>query len=285
MRTLLSRLEQSNRLDPLGDRIQQVVGSALPQQWMRDLLHGVWLGHPLHPAMVQLPIGAWTSSAILDLLPGQRQRRSATILVAVGTGSAIPAIVAGWNDWASLAPNQRRVGLVHAASNAAAVALYGGSLYARLTGRRALGRLLGWAGMSMATGGAYLGGHLVYKMGAAVNQAVPDLHHMEDGWHQVGRLGDVPEARLVNQEINDVPVVIYREGDNVIAMLEHCAHQGGPLAEGDITHVDGHVCVVCPWHGSTYRLDDGEVVHGPSGTDQQTLPTRVMSDMLEVRLP
>jgi nitrite reductase/ring-hydroxylating ferredoxin subunit/uncharacterized membrane protein len=285
MRALLSRLEQSKRLDPLGDRIQRVVASALPQQWMRDFLHGVWLGHPLHPVLVQVPIGAWSSSALLDLLPGQRQRRAATVLVAAGTASAVPAIVAGWNDWASLAPNQRRVGLVHAASNATAVALYGGSLYARLTGRRALGRMLGWAGLTMASGGAYLGGHLVYKMGAAVNQATPDLHQMEDGWHQVGRIADLPEASLVNHEVNNVPVVIYRDGDNVIAMLEHCAHQGGPLAEGEITRVDGHVCVVCPWHGSTYRLDDGEVVHGPSGTDQQTLPTRVMSDMLEVRLP
>jgi nitrite reductase/ring-hydroxylating ferredoxin subunit len=111
------------------------------------------------------------------------------------------------------------------------------------------------------------------------------MHQIEDGWHQIGRIDDLPQTTLVNHEINHVPVVVYRDGDQVIAMLEHCAHQGGPLAEGDITRVDGHVCVVCPWHGSTFRLDDGEVVHGPSGTDQQTLPTRLTGDMLEVRLP
>jgi nitrite reductase/ring-hydroxylating ferredoxin subunit len=259
------------------------VQSALPRRWMRDVLHGVWLGHPLHPALVQLPVGAWTSSAVLDLLPGQR--RASTTLVAVGTAGAVPAIIAGWNDWASLSTTQRRVGLVHAASNAAAVALYSASLAARLNGRHGLGRMLGWAGLSAAGAGAYLGGHLAYKMGAGVNQAAPELNRIDDGWHPVARLGEVPEATLASQQVNDVPVVLYREGDQVTAMLEHCAHQGGPLADGDVTRVDGHVCVVCPWHGSTYRLDDGEVVHGPSGTDQQTLPTRVTGDMLEVRLP
>jgi nitrite reductase/ring-hydroxylating ferredoxin subunit len=283
MRGILSKLERSSRLDPLGNRIQQVVQSALPRQWMRDLLHGVWLGHPLHPALVQVPVGAWSSSAILDLVPGQR--RASTTLVAVGTAGAVPAIIAGWNDWASLSANQRRVGLVHAASNAVAVALYGGSLYARLTGRHGLGKMLGWAGLTMAGGGAYLGGHLAYKMGAGTNQSVWELHQIQDGWHQIGRLAELPEGTLVNRAVDDVPVVIYRDGDQVLAMLEHCAHQGGPLAEGEVTRLDGHVCVVCPWHGSTFRLDDGEVVHGPSGTDQQTLPTRVTSDMLEVRLP
>ena len=296
MRSVLSKLERASRLDRLGDKIQGVVQAALPRQWMRDALHGVWLGHPLHPALVQVPIGAWFSSAVLDLMPGQPKtragagsdrlhRRAATTLVGVGTASAIPAIVAGWNDWASLSPAQRRVGLVHAASNAIAVGLYSGSWAARLTGRDRLGRMLGFAGLSMANAGAYLGGHLAYKMGAAVNQAVPELHRVDDGWHQVALLVELPEGALVTQKVNEVPVALYRDGDRITAMLEHCAHQGGPLSEGDITQVDGHVCVVCPWHGSTYRLDDGEVVHGPAGTDQQTLPTRVMADMLEVRLP
>jgi nitrite reductase/ring-hydroxylating ferredoxin subunit/uncharacterized membrane protein len=280
---VLSKLERAERLDPLSDRIQRLVQSALPRQWMRDFLHGVWLGHPLHPALVDVPIGAWVSSAVLDLVPGQR--RGATLLVAVGTASAVPAIVAGFNDWASLSPAQRRVGLVHAASNALAVALYGGSLAARMSGRRGLGKMLGWAGLTAASGGAYLGGHLAYKMGAAVNQAVPELHRVDGTWHPVVSLRELPESMLVTKTIDDVPVVLYRDGGKVTAMLQHCAHQGGPLGDGDITTVDGHVCVVCPWHGSTYRLDDGEVVHGPAGTDQQTLPIRVTGEMLEVTFP
>jgi len=129
--TVVERIEQASGLDPVSDRLQRLV-SGLPRP-VRDLLHGVWLGHPLHPAMVHAPVGAWMSAAILDLIPGQ---------------------------------------------------------------------------------------HLSYKQGAGVNQAVPD-----------------------------------------------------------------QPCVVCPWHGSTFRLADGGVVHGPAATDQPTLLTRVVDGRLQACRP
>ena len=64
-----------------------------------------------------------------------------------------------------------------------------------------------------------------------------------------------------------------------------CPHQGGPLGEGEVAQVDGRTCVICPWHGSTFRLNGGEVVHGPAGTDQQVLPTRIIDGILQTRLP
>lgn len=283
MRQLLTRLEQSSRLDRLGDRAQRAAFSVLRTRRIRDILHGVWLGHPLHPALVQTPIGAWTSAAVLDLMPGPR--RPATVLVAVGTASALPAAVAGWNDWAAQSREQRRVGVVHAVVNLAAVALYAGSLGARLRGRHGLGRGLGFLGLAVVSGGAYLGGHLAYKQGAAVNQGVPELRRIEDGWHPIAELASLPEATLVTRQVDDVGVIVYRDGGEITVMLERCAHQSGPLGEGEVTRVDGHACVVCPWHGSTFQLNGGEVVHGPAGTDQQVLPTRVVSGVLETRLP
>lgn len=80
MRALLTKLEQASALDRVGDRLQRVVQGILRPQRVRDLLHGVWLGHPLHPALVQVPVGAWMSAAMVDLmLPDQR--RAATTLV------------------------------------------------------------------------------------------------------------------------------------------------------------------------------------------------------------
>jgi nitrite reductase/ring-hydroxylating ferredoxin subunit/uncharacterized membrane protein len=279
----LTRLERASGLDRLGDQLQRAVFSVLRGRRIRDTLHGVWLGHPLHPALVQLPIGAWVSSAVLDLLPGQR--RAATVLVAVGTAGAVPAAIAGANDWASLSREQRRVGLVHAMSNAVGMALYAGSLAARLGGRHGTGRALGLLGLAAASGGAYLGGHLAYKQAAGVNQGVPELHRIEDGWHPVADLATLPEATLLTRQVDDVAVVVYRDGDEITVMLERCAHQSGPLGEGEVTRVDGRTCVVCPWHGSTFQLNGGEVVHGPAGTDQQVLPTRVTGGVLETRLP
>ncbi|MFY1705396.1 MULTISPECIES: DUF2231 domain-containing protein [Micromonospora] len=283
MRAFLTKIEQARALDRVGDRVQRVVESTLRPQRVRDLLHGVWLGHPLHPAMVQVPVGAWISAAVVDLLPGQR--RAATALVGLGTVSAVPAAVAGFNDWAALSRDQRRVGLVHAAANVVGLALYSGSLAARLTGRHGTGRALSYLGLGAVSAGAYLGGHLAYTQGAQVNQSVSELHRISEGWHPLGELAALPDRELLTREVDDVSVILYRHGDEVTVMLERCPHQSGPLGEGEVQQIDGHACVVCPWHGSAFRLNGGEVVHGPSGNDQQTLPTRVVEGVLETRLP
>ncbi|NYF56307.1 Rieske 2Fe-2S domain-containing protein [Micromonospora purpureochromogenes] len=279
----MNKIEQNAALDPVGDRLQRAVQSTLRGQRVRDLLHGVWLGHPLHPAMVQVPVGAWISAAVLDLLPGQR--RAATTLIGLGTVSALPAAVAGLNDWAALARDQRRVGLVHAASNSVALVFYAGSLAARMRGRHGMGRALAYLGLSAASAGAYIGGHLAYKQGAQVSQSISELHRMTDEWKAIADLATLPQRELITREVDDVSVILYRHGDDVTVMLERCPHQSGPLGEGDVQEIGGHTCVVCPWHGSAFRLNGGEVVHGPAANDQQLLPTRVVDGILQTKLP
>ncbi|MEU4713282.1 Rieske 2Fe-2S domain-containing protein [Micromonospora purpureochromogenes] len=279
----MNKIEQNAALDPVGDRLQRAVQSTLRGQRVRDLLHGVWLGHPLHPAMVQVPVGAWISAAVLDLLPGQR--RAATTLVGLGTVSALPAAVAGLNDWAALARDQRRVGLVHAASNSVALVFYASSLAARMRGRHGMGRALAYLGLSAASAGAYIGGHLAYKQGAQVSQSISELHRMTDEWKAIADLATLPQRELITREVDDVSVILYRHGDDVTVMLERCPHQSGPLGEGDVQEIGGHTCVVCPWHGSAFRLNGGEVVHGPAANDQQILPTRVVDGILQTKLP
>jgi nitrite reductase/ring-hydroxylating ferredoxin subunit/uncharacterized membrane protein len=277
------KLEQAVRLDRVSDPLQRGVDRLLGPKRVRDVLHGVWLGHPLHPALVQLPVGAWMSAAVLDLLPGQE--RAARTLLAVGTAAAVPAGVTGLNDWASLAREQRRVGLVHALSNVMGIALYTGSLVARTRGRVGVGRALAYLGLAVASGGAYLGGHLAYKQAAAVNQSVPALRRITEGWHPLVEVDAVPEGKLIRKELGEVPVLVYRNGDQFTVLLARCAHQNGPLEHGKIINSNGQACVVCPWHGSTYRLTDGVVAAGPAATDQQVLRSRVTNGMLEAQLP
>jgi nitrite reductase/ring-hydroxylating ferredoxin subunit len=275
--TVVERIERADRLDPVSDRLQRLI-SGLPQA-VRDLLHGVWLGHPLHPAMVHARVGAGLSAAVLDAIPGQR--RAATTLLATGTVAAVPTAVAGWNDWASLDRDQRRTGLVHALANATALALFTGSLVARARGRR--GRALSYGALGIAGVGAYLGGHLSYRQGAGVNQAVPDLLRLPSGWQPLGAAIDYPDGRPTARRIGDVPVLVYRKGERFTVLLERCGHQSGPLAEGEQVDVGGIPCVVCPWHGSTFRLTDGGVVHGPAATNQPVLEVRLVNGRLEVR--
>jgi nitrite reductase/ring-hydroxylating ferredoxin subunit/uncharacterized membrane protein len=282
LRGVLDKLEMARSLDAISNRLSDGVRGLLRGR-TADFLHGVWLGHPLHPVLVQIPIGAWASATVLDVLPGTAA--GARMLVGVGTATALPAAVAGWNDWASLAREQRRVGLIHASSNGLAVSLQAASFAVRLAGRRKAGSALSLVGLAFAAAGAYLGGHLSYRLAAGVNHAAPLFRRIPDGWHRLCRYDELSEARPVVRTIADVPVLIVREGDVVTAMIERCAHQSGPLSDGEVISVGGATCVVCPWHGSTYRLNDGAVVRGPAATDQPTMRVRVHDNHVEVALP
>jgi nitrite reductase/ring-hydroxylating ferredoxin subunit/uncharacterized membrane protein len=279
---ILDRVERLRALDRVGDPILKAA-SAVFRGRFADALHGVWLGHPLHPALVQVPLGAWTSAAILDAVPGGTP--AATLLIGVGTATAVPTVVTGLNDWSSLTADQRRVGLVHAAGNIVAVGLYAGSLAARLTGQRALGKRLAYAGLGVASASAYIGGHLAYRQAASVNEAAPLLHRIPEGWHDVCGYAALTEGKPLVAHVGETPVLVTRTAGDVHVMVEHCAHNTGPLGDGQVTEIDGVECVVCPWHGSAFRLDDGAVVHGPAATDQPMLRSRVIDGRVQAALP
>ena len=143
---LISRLEQDSRLDKVVTAGQRVARLIRPGR-LRDGLHGVWLGHPLHPVLVQAPVGAWLSASILDWTGGDP--KAARRLAAFGLTAAVPAAVAGLADWSEQHEQQMRVGVVHAAGNLAAMSLYGASLLTR--GPR-LGRALRLAGLAVVGG-------------------------------------------------------------------------------------------------------------------------------------
>ncbi|MET9319087.1 Rieske (2Fe-2S) protein [Streptomyces sp. NPDC003038] len=274
----MDRLEGSPRADRLIDLARTAV-RAVPLGRGRDVLHGRWLGHPVHPLLVQLPLGTWMSAAVLDLVPGQR--RAAHTLVGVGLVAAVPAAWAGWADWAELRRPQMRVGLVHAAANLSAVALYAASFAARSRGRFGRGRAWGFAGLSVVGVGGAVGGHLAYRLAAGASHAeqVPD--QITPGWHGLGAVADLPVGRPVRGRVDEVPVVIVREeGGTVRVLAGQCSHMGGPLYEGET--LDG--CIRCPWHGSTFRLSDGWNAKGPATAPQPAFETRVTDGRVEARL-
>jgi nitrite reductase/ring-hydroxylating ferredoxin subunit len=283
LRQILIRLEQARVLDGVSDWLQRAVGRAARPQAARDLLHGTWLGHPAHPMMVQVPVGAFLSAAALDLVPGGR--RGATTLIALGAASTPPAMAAGLVDWSEMTRDRRRVGLVHATANTVALGLYLASLAARRSGRYGRGRTLAFAGLAAVSGGAYLGGHLAYAQGGGMNHAAPEVDRLPEDWTTVAQLSELPEGKPTVRRIDDVPILLYRLGDRVTALIERCAHETGPLGEGEVVGSGADACVVCPWHGSTFRLVDGLVVHGPAGNDQPTLRARVRAGAVEVAQP
>ncbi|MFJ2829148.1 Rieske 2Fe-2S domain-containing protein [Streptomyces sp. NPDC087263] len=272
-------MENAEALDRVVTPLQKAV-RALPLGSLRDVLHGRQLGHPLHPALVQVPMGAWLSSAVLDFVPGAA--RPARVLVGLGTLTALPAALAGWTDWAEQHEQQLRTGLVHAAANAGAVSLFGASFAVR--GRRPMaGRVLGLGGLACAGVGGFVGGHLAYRQAAGANKTEPVPHLVEPGWHRLGPVSDLKPGKPERHLLGEVPLLVVRDEDGTVNVLaDRCSHLSGPLSEGDIA--DG--CVSCPWHGSVFRLSDGTVVRGPATAPQPCFETRTEPDgILAVRLP
>jgi nitrite reductase/ring-hydroxylating ferredoxin subunit len=228
--------------------------------------------------LTDVPIGSWTSAFFLDLFGGEAAEPAADTLVALGVVTALPTAAAGVADWSDTIGPDSRVGLVHALSNVAAVALYSLSWLARRRGDRGRGLALGYLGATVATVGGYLGGHLSYRRGVNVNRTAWLTAPSE--WVRVAAADDVPVGEAVRVTADDVDVVLVHDGTQIHALADVCSHLGGPLHEGSLA--DG--CISCPWHGSTFRLDDGTVVRGPATAPQPAFETRVSDGEVAVRL-
>lgn len=279
---LVDRVENASGLDPLIMRTRSAVNALVHPQWLRDLLHGVPIGHPVHPLAVQMPLGAWASTAVLDAIRGTE--RASQLLVATGVVSALPAAVAGFTDWSELHEQQQRVGVIHAAANLAATGLYLASFIQRSRGRQTSGKTLGYAGFAIVVAAGFLGGHLTYRQAAGVNHTEDVPHRFPQGWQPLAPLDDFVEGRLEQRMLGETPLLVFREGENVNVLSDVCSHLSGPLHEGRITGGD-NPCVVCPWHESVFSLRTGGVVHGPATVPQPRFQTRLTDGIVEVALP
>jgi nitrite reductase/ring-hydroxylating ferredoxin subunit/uncharacterized membrane protein len=280
--SLAGRLEDAETFDRLAQPLARAVRRALPSGAKADALHGVWLGQPVHPALITLPLGFWTSATVLDFVPCNG--RASRVLLALGLAGTLPAAAAGFADWLSLHREQQRVGLVHAASGAGASALFAASLLARMAGRDGGGRLLALGGLAAVTTGGFLGRHLAFGLGAGASHAEPVAHLTALGWHDLCRVYELPDRRLARRKLGYLTLTVLRQGADVLALADQCAHLGGPLHQGRLTDDGDGPCVTCPWHGSTFRLTDGAVVHGPATARQPAFDTRVVEGgMVQVR--
>ena len=155
--------ERIARVDPL-QRPADVI-ARLSERWrgtVADIMRGKPLGHVLHPALTDLPIGFWTSALALDLAGGKKRAAAAKRLVGLGVLSAAPTAVSGFADVPSLEPAKRRVAVVHAVSNSIALLLFTKSWWSRTRGHRIAGIVQGLLASAVATFGGYLGGWLAF---------------------------------------------------------------------------------------------------------------------------
>jgi len=266
---------------PLSSRIKQVYSRAGDAgQIAKNTLHGVWLGHPLHPVLTDVPLGAWTTGLVLDAVGAMREDESlehaADIAMAVGLVGAAGAAVTGLTDWSETDGRPRRTGLLHGLLNLTATVLYATGYVLRKNGARSSGTSCAIAGYGIALGAAFLGGDLVYDQRVGVTHADAPQPEQFAPVADSSQLGD---NRMIHARGNDVDALLVRQHGRVCGLAHACSHLGGPLSDGTLK--DGSV--VCPWHGSEFALDDGHVINGPATINQPLLEVREQHGRIEVK--
>ena len=269
---LLSRIlgAQAGWATPLGNFLVRLLRAIFrPIKPVKDFLNGSWLGHSLHAALTDLPIGVLTLAILFDLL---NLRQAADIALVVGLLGMAAAVVAGLADYSDTDDYPRTVATVHGVVMVAAVVILLASLVLRLDSDPAADRsvaiVLLIVGYGVLTAGAWVGGEVVYALGNMVNRHAWRFYGPAR-WMKLDAT-DIPEGVPTNSKAGAQTLIVVRQGETVYALHETCAHAGGPLSEGRI--VDG--CIECPWHFSRYQLDTGRRRGGPSTFDQPNYEVR-----------
>ncbi len=275
---LVSFIESQEILAAVGERLQPTVSglfgnSGQTGQRVKNYLNGTWLGHPLHPVLTDVPIGAWTMALLFDCIA---MDAAADVAVAVGICSALAAAMTGIVDWSDTYGRAKRIGVAHAALNITGTAFYAASLASRKN-NRGLGKFLSLVGYGVLNAGAFLGGELVYGQQIGVNHAA--AQELPSDFIPVLPETELKKDTLTRVDAGGVAVLLARHDEAIHALLETCSHLGGPLSEGTLEQG----AVRCPWHGSRFCLETGAVIDGPATHAQPRFETRVREGKIEVR--
>lgn len=276
-------LERSRPLSVAGKMVSRPAAKLVGTGPMKDLLSGTWLGHPVHPLLTDVPIGAWTSALVLDLMgvfggSGAASRRGADTLVALGVVAALPTAASGLSDLSDEVEDSiLAVGAAHAIGNVVALGLFTASCAARLRGKRARGIALSVLGTGALAASGFLGGHLSYRKGLGVDHNV--FEEPFGDWTAVLDTAELAEGSPQQVTVAGNDVLLYRTKSAVYALANRCSHRGGPLHEGKIEGQE----IVCPWHSSRFRIQDGSVVRGPAVAPQPCYEARIHQGKIEIR--
>lgn len=272
---------------PVDEKLQRLLDKTLyggghpAAQKLRNLLNGTWLGEPLHVALTDVPVGAWTVALSTDALDFVFDRpefaRVCELSIAIGLLAAAGAAVTGMTDWSDVNPPARRLGLIHGVLNLSGAALFATSLYLRKKKSRNEGRVAGILAYAVMSYAAHLGGKLVYQCRVGVDRT--GGQKFPEQFTAVLPEESLMDGTLTRVTYENTPILLVRKRDRVFAMAETCSHFGGPLSEGKLEED----AVVCPYHYSRFALEDGRVLDGPAVHPQPCLEVRARNGQIELR--
>src|SRR6266849_397790 len=286
-REIINAIANQKWIESSAKPLQEAVRGAFVGDAGRDLknfLHGTWLGHPLHPALTDIPIGAWTAALALDALEGMSGRKecgsAADLAIGVGLVGAVGSAITGITDWSEADGSARRVGMLHGLLNVTAAALYTASLFMRRRKKsRQSGIAVSMLGFAVAGTAAYLGGNLVFGEQMGVDHTATADAGKPEKFTRVLAEDALKENKPTRVLANGVAVLLVRRKGEIYALTETCPHLGGPLSEGKLVGD----AIQCPWHMSELALEDGHVVNGPTAFPARCFDVRVRAGNIEVR--
>ena len=253
-----------------------------PARAVADVLHGKWLGHPLHPALTDFVVGAWSFGSLLNLMPDRDgngdNSKAAQTLMGMGIVAAVPTALAGVTDFSTISKRAMSTGATHGILNTVALGCY---LLSRWTGRngsRSSSKVYSTLGFGVLMASAWLGGKMTYEYRIGVNKSAKAEGPTD--WTDVIGEAELADGQPRRIEVEGTAVLLYRKGNEVYAIGAVCSHEGGPLEEGDFSDC----CVQCPWHQSVFDLSTGDVVHGPATYTLPHFDTRISNGRIQLRL-
>ena len=282
-------VEGQGWLEPVGEVIQRIVGGfygalGAPGRLLKDVAHGTRvLGHPLHPAITDVPLGAWLVAVVCDLLhyPIPAVPTAAgDLALLIGVVSALGAAATGYTDHHETYGTERRIATLHGLLMTAVLLVMIVSLVLRWkAGADAHGLAVALAavGLVVSLVAASLGGHLTFGMATMVNHTA--FIHGPDDFVDVAASADVRDGGMHRAQAGEAAVLLVRLGGRLHAIGATCSHAGGPLDEGELRGDE----VTCPWHASTFCVRDGAVRHGPATFPQPRYEVRESEGRIEVK--
>ena len=258
-----------------------------PGRYLQDFLNGVWLGHSLHAVLVDVVVGSSTAALLLDVLRVvfgvDGLELAATWVVGLAWLSAAGSVLTGLTDYKDTSPDTaaRDVTMLHGLINIVGTAGFAWSTIARMSGDHGFAFWPLVVGYAIVSVGAYIGGHVVYKFGYAVNTNAFSRGRKATDFAPILAAAELPDGTPTKVSFGSTAVVLVRRGDVVHALKNTCSHLGGPLSDGTLR---GET-IECPWHASVFRLSDGAVVHGPATSRQVSYRARINGEQVEIQGP
>jgi len=283
-----AQIIKSNLIRKISASLNKLLHRSFGAPAMRRLkvfLNGTWVGHPLHPMLTDIPIGAWTLTIILDLIGllfGFRQLALASgITAGIGVAGALAAAAAGLADWMDVNPPEKAIGAFHATVNVSATILFLISFLMRWGSHWQLGWgtfVVAAAGYLLVSIGGYLGGLMVFNMGVMVNRNAYRTGPRD--FKPAVATGELVEGQLKRVLVEEQPVVLLSLDGTIYALGAVCSHYGAPLNNGTIVERT----IECPWHASRFALDDGRVVQGPACAGVPVYDCKIVGDQVQIKL-